>query len=293
MRFVVRLARLIWWIVKLPIMALKYTWLAIAMTVRQLVMIIRHPILRPKFLLGALIGWIRYLRNHGDNILVSMGIHSIVALMGGGKTLLSNMIVQDMMPPDRFVYVIDRALTQGLDDGRAVYCDIFACFKGGKQIYRLPLKIDNRRCYGLILDEIVTHFNRRVNNRSDYNDRFLGLIEMCMSLRHQGIKRIWLLSQSYDNLDIQLMRLNKYRHLVYSKRAYSYTAYLSTRKMLVLPYKLKIVSQVRDDRGEYESVVGQVLPVDYNRHITTYDHQALAAKYNELPVLTIYRPNKQ
>lgn len=280
-------------IIKLPIIIFKYISAGVRQIAVQTIMLIKHPIKRSQFLWRSFRKWLKWHMQNGDNILVAQGVHSIVGLMGGGKTLLSNMIVQDMLPPNRFVYVIDKALSSALDDGRAVYADIFACFKDGSQIYRLPTKIQNRRVFGVILDEITLAFNRRNNKYGNYNDKFLGLIELIIALRHQGIRRIWILSQSYDNLDVQLMRLNKYKHLIYSKRGYNYDAFLDTRKMLVLPRSLKIVSQVRNDFGEYVSILAQVLAVDYRRHITTYDHRALSDKYNSLPELVIRTPSAE
>lgn len=231
-------------------------------------------------------------RQNKTNILINPGVHSMVALMGGGKTLLSNMLVQDMLPEGKFVYVVDRALTAALGDGRAVYVDLWACYKDGKQIYRLPTRVGNRQCYGIILDEITKYFNRRNNKFGNYNDKFLGLVEMILSLRHQGINRVWILSQSYDNIDVQLMRLIKYKHIIYASRCYNYDAYLATKKLLYLPRKLKIVSQIRTDTDDYESVVCQVLDVDYKRHICTYNHLALADEYDQLPLLTLHFPKK-
>src|SRR5690606_6934106 len=115
------------------------------------------------------------------------------------------------------------------------------------------------------------------------------LVEMVLSLWHQCINRVWILSQSYDNIDVQLMRLNKYKHVVYASRCYNYDAYLATHKLLYVPKQLKIVSQIRTDTDEYESVLCQVLDVDYKRHICTYNHRALADEYNQLPLLTLHK----
>lgn len=254
----------------------------------QIRLLVKNPKMRIKYLLQSTRARIRWQRQNKTNILVNHGVHSIVALMGGGKTLLSNMLVQDMLPPGKFVYVVDRALTNALGDGRAVYVDLWACYKDGKQIYRLPTHINGKSCYGIVLDEITKYFNRRNNKYGNYNDKFLGLVEMIISLRHQGINRVWVLSQSYDNIDVQLMRLIKYKHIIYASRRYNYDAYLATQKLLYVPRQLKIVSQIRTDTDDYESVLCQVLDVDYKRHICTYNHRALADEYNQLPLLTLH-----
>jgi len=280
--------RLIVAVIRLPI-ALGQTLVTTAKWItEQIRLLVKNPKLRVKYLLQTARARITWRRQNKTNILVSHGVHSVVALMGGGKTLLSNMLVQDMLPEGKFVYVVDRALVDAIGDGRAVYVDLWACYKDGKQIYRLPTHVNGKSCYGIILDEITKYFNRRNNKYGNYNDKFLGLVEMIISLRHQGINRVWILSQSYDNIDVQLMRLIKYKHIIYASRRYNYDAYLATQKLLYVPRQLKIVSQTRTDADEYESVLCQVLDVDYKRHICTYNHRALEDEYNQLPLLTVH-----
>ena len=284
--------RLIVAVIRLPIILGQTVVTSARWIANQIILLAKNPKMRVKYILQSTRARISWRRQNKTNILVNPGVHSIVALMGGGKTLLSNMLVQDMLPEGKFVYVIDRALESALGDGRAVYVDLWACYKDGKQIYRLPTRIGNRQCYGIVLDEITKYFNRRNNKYGNYNDKFLGLVEMILSLRHQGINRVWILSQSYDNIDVQLMRLIKYKHIIYASRCYNYDAYLATRKLLYLPRQLKIVSQIRTDTDDYESVVCQVLDVDYKRHICTYNHLALADEYEQLPLLTLHQTQK-
>lgn len=285
--------RLIVAVIRLPILIGQALVASAKWITEQIRLLVKNPNMRVKYLFQTTRARISWRRQNKTNILVSHGVHSVVALMGGGKTLLSNMLVQDMLPPGKFVYVVDRALTDALGDGRAVYVDLWACYRDGKQIYRLPTRVGDRQCYGIVLDEITKYFNRRNNKFGNYNDKFLGLVEMIISLRHQGINRIWILSQSYDNIDVQLMRLIKYKHIIYASRRYNYDAYLATQKLLYVPRQLKIVSQIRTDTDEYESVLCQVLDVDYKRHICTYNHRALEDEYNQLPLLTLHTSPKK
>lgn len=280
--------RLIVAVIRLPILIAQTLVTSAKWITEQIRLLVKNPTLRIKYLLQTARAHITWRRQNKTNILVNPGVHSVVALMGGGKTLLSNMLVQDMLPDDKFVYVVDRALVDAIGDGRAVYVDLWACYRDGKQIYRLPTRVNGKACYGIILDEITKYFNRRNNKYGNYNDKFLGLVEMIISLRHQGINRVWILSQSYDNIDVQLMRLIKYKHIIYASRRYNYDAYLATQKLLYVPKQLKIVSQIRTDTDDYESVLCQVLDVDYKRHICTYNHRALADEYNQLPLLTLH-----
>ena len=279
--------RLIVAVIRLPIMIGQTVVTSAKWITEQIRLLVKNPKMRVKYLWQTTRARMRWQRQNKTNILVAPGVHSIGALMGGGKTLLSNMLVQDMLPEGKFVYVVDRALVDALGDGRAVYVDLWACYKDGKQIYRLPTHVDGKSCYGIVLDEITKYFNRRNNKYGNYNDKFLGLVEMIISLRHQGINRVWVLSQSYDNIDVQLMRLIKYKHIIYASRRYNYDAYLATQKLLYIPRQLKIVSQTRTG-DDYESVLCQVLDVDYKRHICTYNHRALADEYNHLPLLTLH-----
>lgn len=285
--------RLIVAVIRLPIALGQALITSAKWITEQIRLLVKNPKMRLKYLLQSTRARMRWRRQNKTNILVNPGVHSIVALMGGGKTLLSNMLVQDMLPPNKFVYVVDKALTAALGDGRAVYVDLWACYKDGKQIYRLPTHVNGKSCYGIVLDEITKYFNRRNNKFGNYNDKFLGLVEMILSLRHQGINRVWILSQSYDNIDVQLMRLIKYKHIIYASRCYNYDAYLATQKLLYVPRRLKIVSQIRTDADDYESVLCQVLDVDYKRHICTYNHRALADEYNQLPLLTLHTLHKK
>lgn len=234
---------------------------------------------------------LRYrLKMRKRNILRANGVHILTALMGGGKTLTINYILTELIPDNQFLYVTDKAHFKALDSGRAVYVDLMQCFANGVQTKQLPLKINDRSCAGIVVEEVAIEFNRRKNRQSSYNDKFLGWIEMIVSLRHQGIPTIYILSQSYDLVDIQLHRVAQYKHEIYAFKKWSFDAYKYDDKLLYLPVSLTIVTRPKKrDNTDYDDTrkSAQRLKIDYRRHILTYNHVARRDYYNDLPMAKI------
>lgn len=224
------------------------------------------------------------------NILRANGVHVLTALMGGGKTLTINVMLQDMISDNQFIYVTDRAHVDALKCGTAVFVELMDCFSDGVQIKQLPLKINDKTCAGIVVEEVAIEFNRRKNRNASYNDKFLGWIEMIVSLRHQGIPAIYILSQSYELVDIQLHRIASFKHVIYPYKKWSYDAYKHNDKLLYLPSALTIVTYPKNkDNFDYDETrkSAQRIKIDYKRHILSYNHVARRDYYNSLPMIKI------
>jgi len=230
---------------------------------------------------------IRYLFS---NPLYNNGVHLIEAPSGTGKTLLMNIIIQNTVDADRdFMY----CNINQFEASKVQPVDIFDMFQDGMQKYRLALNINDRRCKGLIIDEINANFNRRLNSRKAYNDIFVGLMEFAVTARHQGLNKLYFIGQDIALQDGQLQQIFKYRHLIYATKRYNYKLYLDTGEVALLPKKLKVIHFVKtgdkDPRGMPIFVPFKTtkIRVDYDKHVKTYNHKGYAQKYSTLPILPL------
>lgn len=232
---------------------------------------------------------LKYLFRRRSNPIYNYGVHFIEGSAGSGKTLLANIMLQNTVSDNTFFY----SNINQFDNNKTKTVDFFSMFENGKQIKKLPKKIHDRYCAGLIIDELNANFNRRLNNRKDYNDVFIGLMQFSVTHRHQGIPKIYFLGQSLQLQDGQVMQIFKYRHIVKSSRRYSFDKYLHTKDIEKLPKKLRVDHYIKSDNLDNSGAPVFIkfkttkIKVDYNKHIRSYNHLGYANQFKVLPDMQV------
>ena len=188
---------------------------------------------------------IKYLFSKNKNPIYNTGIHFIEGLSGSGKTLLANYIIQETTNniDNCFFY----SNINQFKSNSVKTIDFFSLFEDGKVVKKLPAYWNNKYCYALIVDELNANFNRRLNNRKEYNDIFIGLMQFAVLHRHQKIPRIYFLGQSLDLQDRQVQSIFKYKHEVKSVKRYSFAKYQDTNDVVRLPKRIVIEHSIKSD----------------------------------------------
>lgn len=217
-----------------------------------------------------------------------LGVHFISGYSGSGKTLLMSKIINRHCGEYDFYYTnkdqFDKTKTKSIE-----FLDLFEL---GRQVKKLPKTqcIDGKikYCKGLILDEINATFNRRMNKTTEYNNAFVGLMQLCVTHRHQGLPRIYFMGQFFDFQDTQLQTCFKYTHEIASRRLPSYSLYKEKGNIEYPPFKMKIVSNLKtkeyDTKGQPLFIKWKTtrLKITY-KDISSYNHLGFADEYLKLP----------
>lgn len=226
-------------------------------------------------------------------ILYAEGGHYIDGPMGSGKTLLMNIILENMLSHGGFAWAnIREFLYKPVKS-----FDLEDLFEDGKQKYRLDNKDEKGRpCKALILDEINATFNRRQNHQRTYNDMFIPLVKMLVTLRNaSSISRFYLIGQSLLLQDGQLQEVIKYRHFVKSKKRWRYWFWRNELKIAKVPYKIKIEDYIKigtDEKGGalWQKLKGKhVIKVD-PWMLETFNTHAFSDLFADIPLYTAKKP---
>lgn len=228
--------------------------------------------------------YIKNLFQKNNSCLYNYGTHLISGFPGAGKTLLSNYIINNV---DRSKYFFYTTKEQYIGDN-IYYLPLEKLFTDKKQNYKIPI-VDGkgRFLYGVIMDEINLHFNKRNNRTNEYNDQFIGLIEFIVSHRHQGIKRIYFLGQKLELQDTQLQSLFMYHHFIKKKKIKRpFQLFKETGQIKIIPKKLIIENFNRNELNEYVSIGKEKIKIN-RLHLETYNTEFLNEYYKELEELEI------
>lgn len=231
------------------------------------------------FTLKRVLNWIKnlFMKIHP---LYKRGTHIITGYVGSGKTLLVNKIINTI---DSKKYFFISNLDEFKQENVYHY-DIWGLFENGIQVAKLPTKdAKGRHLYGLILDEINLKFNRRMNKTTNYNNQFVGLVEMLVSSRHQGINRVYFIGQKLELQDTQLQSLFKYCHniLLNKTKAY-YELYLKSGSIIYAPKEIYFENYIKNFYDEFESQDITKAKIKYN-DLITYNTYGLKNTYDNLP----------
>lgn len=230
-----------------------------------------------------------YLFRKNTNPIFNNGIHFVEGLSGSGKTLLANYMLQESLKKNQFMY----SNINQFDKEKTITIDFFSIFENGKQVKKLPIKYNNKFCAGLIIDELNASFNRRLNNRRDYNDAFVGLMQFSVTHRHQKINKIYYLGQSLELQDRQIQNIFRYMHKVKNTKRYNFEHFLETGKVDKLPKRLKIEHFIKSDIIDKSGTPVFIkfktskIKIDYDKHIKTYNHLGYHEQFNQLPNLVL------
>lgn len=187
------------------------------------------------------------IKQRRTNILHYNGLHLIAGGTGSGKTLLSSIILNKIIPDNDSNNAFFWSNIDQYDKNKTKILNLNDVFYDGEQQKRLY----NRGCKGMILDEINLNFNRRNNGKKSYNDVFMGLIELSITHRHQGIPRIYYIGQSEELQDIQLQHIFRYKHVVKKRSKWSYYFYNVDGVIMTIPKYLIVTSYIKNDNREW------------------------------------------
>lgn len=221
------------------------------------------------------------------NILHYNGLHLIVGGTGSGKTLLSSIILNKIIPDNDnnnsfFWTNIDqyqKEKTKILN-----LCDVFYDGEQQKRLY-------NQGCKGMILDEINLNFNRRNNGKKSYNDVFMGLIELSITHRHQGIPRLYYIGQAEELQDIQLQHIFRYKHVVKKQSKWSYHYYKVDGVIITIPKYLIVTSYSKREDGTWAVIKRQKIKISI-ADLEKYNTYGFANRLLDKPIYNYAQKNK-
>ena len=235
---------------------------------------------RPVFWFKCLWHWFTNWLARNTNNIFKRGTHIITGYMGSGKTLLVNKVV-NCVDSKKYFFITN---IPEFNQENVFHHDIWELFDENSQKFKLPTTDENgRKLYGLILDEINLKFNKRLNKSRDYNNKFVGLVEMIITSRHQGIPRIYFIGQKLELQDSQLQSLFKYWHnIIYSKVRGIWEYYKLEKKLVFAPKKIIYETYRKSMNDEYEFVDFEKMKINYH-DLTTYNTFGLKNSYDSLP----------
>lgn len=155
------------------------------------------------------------------------GIHCISGDTGAGKTLLAHLVTK------KFKKKGIPIISNSAFSPHVKVIDIEDYFDDYEQ--KKPLE----NCI-VVFDEIQRQFNKRQNRKNDYNAVFLPLIEWLTTHRHNGVIIVYFLTQSYNQLDIQLQNLIHRVEFVFSAPKPDFKIWLRDKKFRVLSRPKKV-----------------------------------------------------
>lgn len=217
------------------------------------------------------------------------GGHFIDGPTGAGKTAMMNYLLEIMLGKDGFAWC-------NIDEFKYKHVrsfDLYDLFKDGKQQYRLDnIDDEGRKCRALVLDEINSEFNRRQNHQREYNDIFVPLIKMLVTLRNaSNIPKFYLIGQSVLLQDSQLQEVIKYRHYIQSKKGWGYWFWRNELKVIKVPKKIKVQDFVKvgtDEKGNavWKRMTGKHIVKIPPWTLETFDTHAFGKLIEDLPLYT-------
>lgn len=215
-----------------------------------------------------------------SNPIFKRGTHIITGYMGSGKTLLVNKVINSVNP-NKYYFITN---VNEFKQENVYHHDIWDLFTENSQVKKLPTVDEKgRKLYGLILDEINLKFNRRLNKTKNYNEKFVGLIEMIITCRHQGINRIYFIGQKLELQDSQLQSLFKYWHnILMSNQKGIWPYYKLENRFVLAPKKIIYENWRKYMNDEYEQIGFTKVKITF-KDLTTYNTFGMKPLYDKLP----------
>lgn len=182
--------------------------------------------------------------NNFKALIFTPGVHMIRAKVGGGKSLasfiLAEIYLDDTGLGSYFTSPVEKP--QITDDGNFLYVyhrviSMDNYYKKGKKVLNY-----NTDKYKIIhKDERHLEYNPRLNNRKDYNERFIPEQKDEILMRHEGFTHIYKYSQ-YMKLDSQDMDALTYMHDVETVKDIPIKRWLDTGALNYIPVILKFTT---------------------------------------------------
>ena len=241
--------------------------------------------------------YLKLKRKFDSNVLFAQGVHFMVALQGGGKSTLAFEIIERLRIQTRKASYVNADFELPKQDpiSKKFYryhnkfrlLDFFdlKVMEDNPDLEVAQLKKFNRYFENIILDEWLTEMNHRLNRTKDYNNTFLALITMIAHMRHQKMKRIYVLSQ-IDNTDTQLLSMFKYQHEIEIDLDISYADWLATGEMSnhIKGWNIWTYGTKRNrKRQSNDKVLIKKQYLHKTADFSSFDTLSQASKYETLP----------
>lgn len=183
---------------------------------------------------------------YGRALIFTPGVHMIRAKVGGGKSLASFVLAEIYLEQtglsSYFTSPVEKpSITE---DGEWLY--VFHRVINTDDYYKKGHKVLNfntKKHRAIHKDERHLEYNPRMNNRSDYNDKFIPEQRDEILMRHEGMEYIYKYSQ-YFKLDSQDMDALTYMHDVETVKDIPIKRWLETGKLNYIPIVLKFTTFV-------------------------------------------------
>jgi hypothetical protein len=221
-------------------------------------------------------------------LLFTPGVHMIRAKVGGGKSLasfiLAEIYLEDTGRASYFTSPVEKPSIS--DDGwlyvyhRVINTDNY--YKNGKKI----LNYNTEKYKVIHKDERHMEYNPRLNNRKDYNDKFIPEQKDEILMRHEGFSHIYKYSQ-YMKLDSQDMDALTYMHDVETIKDIPIKRWLNSGALNYIPVILKFTTYKIDitfDGGMKRYKVGSCkIPIPFEL-LKRFDTHAESYRNSGLPI---------
>ncbi len=236
------------------------------------------------------IGYKYFYNNNFYNLpIFEKGMHMIQAKVGGGKSLttlvLAEMILEASGYASYFTSPVEKP--QLSDDEKYWFVhhrvvDMKNYYKDGKKV----LAFNTDKYKTIFKDERHLQYNPRLNKGKKYNETFIPEHEDHLLMRHDGMERIYMLSQ-HKKLDSQDMDSINYMHVVSTKKDIPIERWIDSGDLKYIPVKLKFetytVDVDFDGTMKRKLVKKYSLPIPYDI-LARFDTHAERYKHAGLPV---------
>lgn len=241
--------------------------------------------------------WLKKRLRTGGNVLYADGVHFFVALQGGGKSSIAFHLISDILKrTGKSAYVNANFEKHRYDPIKKQHYKYFQFFKL-LEFFDMSVKLDdpdievtqlkrfNSNFDTIVLDEWLTEMNHRMNKTKEYNNVFMALLNMIAHMRHQGMRRIYVLSQ-IDNTDIQLLSMFKYIHELEIDLDIPYAEWIESGKLEkhIMGWDVWTYGVSRNKKAQRTDKV--LVKKQYVKNTTDFEHfdtYAQAGKYEALP----------
>jgi hypothetical protein len=245
---------------------------------------------------------LKKLKKSNVDPLLFNGVHFITALMGGGKSSLIYDVIEEIrrntgkssyvnadFEKIKYDDVAEKSYLHHQKFELTEFFDMSNIKKNDEETGQIKIsqkKKFNRNFDSIVLDEWLSEMNHRNNKKSDYNNIFLALMNMIAHMRHQKMKRIFVLSQM-STTDVQLMTMFSFIHEIQVDLDCTYLDWIKTGS---LSKKIKgwwISTYAKPTNKKYQNKDEMVLIKKYYRKATAdftyFDTFSMASRYDNLP----------
>ena len=181
------------------------------------------------------------------DLLKADGVHVVMASMGEGKTSIVFQTAEELFQTKGYGSYVTAKIEKPKKDAEGDFFNhkffqwdeiIGVKELNDKKIGYQKARFNSFLFPNRIYDEMSRFLNPRENRARNYMIQFKVIIDDMLINRHEGTKRIWLISQL--TTDIQFMKVATYVHIPHMIKGVNYFRWLKTGKFEIVPLKWKV-----------------------------------------------------